>query len=30
MNASVGAYNNPAAEWVIGIFMMLFGVNFSL
>lgn len=30
MNASVGAYNNPAAEWVIAIFMMLFGINFSL
>lgn len=30
MNASVGAYNNPAAEWVIGVFMLLFGVNFSL
>ncbi len=30
MNASVGAYQNPAAEWVIAVFMMLFGVNFSL
>lgn len=30
MNASVGAYGNPAAEWVIAVFMMLFGVNFSL
>ncbi|QNM04332.1 TrkH family potassium uptake protein [Qiania dongpingensis] len=30
MNASVGAYHNPAAEWIIAIFMMLFGVNFSV
>ncbi len=30
MNTSIGAYNNPAAEWVIGIFMMLFGINFNL
>ena len=30
MNASVGAYQNPAAEWVIAVFMLLFGVNFSL
>lgn len=30
MNASVGAYGNAAAEWVIAVFMLLFGVNFSL
>lgn len=30
MNASVGAFNNPAAEWIIGIFMLLFGVNFTI
>lgn len=30
MNLSVGAFNNPTAEWIITIFMILFGVNFSL
>jgi len=30
MNASVAAFNNPAVEWIITIFMMLFGVNFAL
>ena len=30
LNASIGGYNNPAAEWVIGIFMILFGINFNL
>lgn len=30
MNASVAAFNNPAAEWIITIFMILFGVNFTL
>ena len=29
-NTSIGAYNNPAAEWVIAIFMMIFGINFNL
>lgn len=29
-NASIAAYNNPAAEWVLGIFMILFGINFNL
>ena len=29
-NASIGAYNNPAAEWIIGIFMIVFGVNFNI
>ena len=29
-NASIGAYNNPAAEWIIGIFMIVFGINFNL
>lgn len=28
--ASVAAFNNPAAEWIITIFMLLFGVNFAL
>ena len=27
---SIGAYNSPYAEIVIGIFMMLFGINFNL
>ena len=30
MNASIAAYNNAAVEWVIAIFMLLFGVNFNL
>lgn len=30
MNTSVAAFNNPAVEWIITIFMMLFGVNFAL
>lgn len=30
MNSSVAAFNNPASEWIITIFMMLFGVNFAL
>lgn len=30
LNSSIGGYNNPAAEWIIGIFMFLFGVNFNL
>jgi trk system potassium uptake protein TrkH len=29
-NGSVGGYANPAAEWVIIVFMFLAGVNFSL
>ena len=29
-NASVAAFNNPAAEWIITVFMLLFGVNFAL
>lgn len=27
---SVGAYNNPFINWIISIFMLLFGMNFSL
>lgn len=27
---SIGAYHSPYAEWVIGIFMLLFGINFNL
>ena len=30
MNTSVAAFNNPAVEWIITIFMMMFGVNFAL
>ncbi|MBE6581608.1 MAG: TrkH family potassium uptake protein [Ruminococcaceae bacterium] len=29
-NASIGAYQNPAAEWVIALFMLLFGANFNI
>ncbi len=29
-NASIGAFHSGYVEWVIGIFMMLCGVNFSL
>ncbi|NLJ71060.1 MAG: TrkH family potassium uptake protein [Clostridiaceae bacterium] len=29
-NASIGYYNSPYIEWVVGIMMMLFGVNFNL
>lgn len=29
-NASIGAYQSPYLEWVIGIFMLLFGINFNL
>jgi trk/ktr system potassium uptake protein len=29
-NASVGGYANPAVEWVILVFMLLAGTNFSL
>ncbi|MBO5416160.1 MAG: TrkH family potassium uptake protein [Clostridia bacterium] len=30
LNNSIAGYNNPAAEWVIAIFMFIFGVNFNL
>ena len=30
LNNSIGGYGNPAAEWVIAVFMLLFGVNFNL
>jgi len=29
-NQSILAYNNPAAEWIIGIFMIVFGINFNM
>ena len=30
LNSSISGYNNPAAEWVIAIFMLLFGINFNI
>ncbi len=30
LNSSIAGYANPAAEWVIAIFMILFGINFNL
>ena len=30
MNTSVAAFNSPAVEWIITIFMLIFGVNFAL
>ena len=30
LNASIAGYYNPASEWIIGIFMLLFGINFNL
>ena len=30
MNAGVAAYSNPAIEWIITIFMIIFGINFAL
>ena len=30
LNSSIAGYNNPAAEWVIAIFMFIFGVNFNI
>ncbi len=29
-NASIGGYANPAAEWIITIFMFLCGINFNM
>lgn len=29
-NANVAAFNSPAIEWIIAVFMMLFGVNFAV
>ena len=28
--ASIGAFNSPAIDWIITIFMLIFGVNFAL
>lgn len=30
LNNSIAGYANPAAEWVIAVFMLLFGINFNL
>ena len=30
LNNSIAGYQNPAAEWVMAIFMILFGINFNL
>lgn len=30
LNNSIAGYNNPAAEWVIAVFMLLFGINFNI
>lgn len=30
LNNSIAGYQNPAAEWVIAVFMLLFGINFNL
>ena len=30
LNNSIGGYNNNAAEWVMAVFMILFGINFNL
>lgn len=30
MNASIGHYNSPAIDWIITLFMILSGINFSL
>lgn len=29
-NASIAAFNSPLIEWIIAVFMMLFGVNFAV
>ena len=30
LNDSIAGYNSPAVEWIIAVFMLLFGVNFNL
>ncbi len=29
-NQSILSYGNPAAEWIIGVFMIIFGINFNM
>ncbi|MBO4423249.1 MAG: TrkH family potassium uptake protein [Clostridia bacterium] len=30
LNKSIAGYNNPAAEWIIASFMLIFGINFNI
>ena len=30
MNASIGAYHNSAVDWIVTVFMIIFGINFAL
>lgn len=30
LNNSIAGYNSPAVEWIIAVFMLLFGINFNL
>ena len=30
LNESIAGYHNPAAEWIIAVFMLIFGINFNL
>ncbi|MBR6768437.1 MAG: TrkH family potassium uptake protein, partial [Clostridia bacterium] len=30
MNDSIAGYANPAAEWIIAVFMLIFGINFNI
>ncbi len=30
LNASIAGYASPAVEWIVAVFMLLFGVNFNL
>ena len=29
-NASIAGYNNPAAEWIIAVFLLISGINYNL
>ncbi|MBP5208676.1 MAG: TrkH family potassium uptake protein [Clostridia bacterium] len=30
MNSSIAGYNNAAAEWIVAVFMLMFGINFNI
>ena len=30
LNASIGGYDSPAVEWIIAVFMLIFGINFNI
>lgn len=30
LNSSIGGYSNHAAEWIIAVFMLMFGLNFNI